>query len=75
MALDKISEIKSDYKVDNALILQIQNLINNNNNQTLLKQTLAHILLLDSIRNEKLFDLLPFKSFAVDNVLKNSEYE
>ena len=53
----------------------IKNLINNNVNQFLFQQTISHVLLLDNIRGEKLFELLPFKSFAVDNILRNYEYE
>jgi len=75
LALDKIAKLESEYKINNNVILHIKNLINNNINQTLFRQTISHILLLDNLRGEKLFDLLPFKSFAVDNILKNHEYE
>jgi hypothetical protein len=33
------------------------------------------VMLLDKLRDEKLFELLPFKSVAIDNILKNHEYE
>ncbi|CAB4164029.1 Radical_SAM domain containing protein [uncultured Caudovirales phage] len=75
LALDKITKLESEYKINNNVILHIKNLINNNINQTLFRHTIAHILLLDNLRGEKLFELLPFKSFAVDNILKNYEYE
>lgn len=75
MALDKINQLESQYKIDNSIILHIKNLINNNLNQFLFQKTISHVLLLDNLRGEKLFELLPFKSVAVDNILKNHEYE
>jgi sulfatase maturation enzyme AslB (radical SAM superfamily) len=75
MALDKVNNLESEYNIDNNTILHIKNLINNNINQTLFRQTISHILLLDKLRGEKLFELLPFKSFAIDNILRNYEYE
>jgi len=74
LALDKIQQL-ADYKVDPNIILRMQQLVNNNSNQFLFPQTISHVLLLDNLRDEKLFDLLPFKSFAVDNILRNHEYE
>lgn len=50
-------------------------LINNNINQCLFKHTISHILLLDHLRKENLFDLLPFKDLALEEILKNHEYE
>lgn len=61
--------------IDRNTYNHIINLIQNNINQTLFKQTISHIMLLDNLRNEKLFDLLPFKNIAIDQVLKNYEYE
>lgn len=75
MALDKVNKLESDYDIDNNTILHIKNLINNNINQVLFRQTISHILLLDKLRGEKLFELLPFKSFAIDNILRGHEYE
>lgn len=74
-ALDKINKLEAQYKIDNNTLLRIKNLINNNNNQHLFRQTVSHVLLLDNLRQEKLFDLLPFKSLAVDTILRNYEYE
>jgi sulfatase maturation enzyme AslB (radical SAM superfamily) len=74
-ALEKINKLSAEYNINNNTAIHIKNLINNNVNQFLFRQTVSHILLLDSMRGEKLFDLLPFKSFAVDNILKNHEYE
>jgi len=50
-------------------------LIQNNINNSLFNHTISHILLLDNNRDEKLFDLLPFKEIARDQLLKNHEYE
>lgn len=70
-ALDKINKITLP---DNTMS-HIKNLINNNVKKSLFQQTITHVLLLDNLRGEKLFDLLPFKSVAVDNILRNHEYE
>lgn len=50
-------------------------MIQNNINNCLFNHTIGHILLLDNNRNEKLFELLPFKEIAKDQLLKNHEYE
>jgi sulfatase maturation enzyme AslB (radical SAM superfamily) len=75
LALEKVDQLESQYKIDPKSISHIKNLINNNINQCLIQQTISHTLLLDNLRGERLFDLLPFKSFAVDNILRNYEYE
>jgi molybdenum cofactor biosynthesis enzyme MoaA len=75
LALEKVNTLESEYSIDKSTILHIKNLINNNTNQFLFHRTITHILLLDKLRGEKLFDLLPFKSTAIDNILQNHEYE
>lgn len=75
MALDVINKLESKYNIDKDTALRIKDLITNNINQCLFQQTISHVLLLDNLRAEKLFDLLPFNSFAIDNILKNHEYE
>jgi hypothetical protein len=45
--------------------------INNNVNKQFFKDTILHTLLLDNIRNEKLFDLLPFKHEAITRAFEN----
>jgi peptide deformylase len=50
----------------------ISNMIINNNTQSLFLHTLAHILLLDKIRSEKLFDLLPFGEVSKKIILSNN---
>jgi sulfatase maturation enzyme AslB (radical SAM superfamily) len=75
LALDKIKQLELEHKIDNNVILHIKNLINNNVNQVLFQHTILHVLLLDNLRGEKLFNLLPFKPVALDNILRNHEYE
>jgi hypothetical protein len=74
-ALSIINKLESEYNINKNVILHIKNLINNNINQCLFQQTISHVLLLDNLRGENLFNLLPFKSVAVDNILRNHEYE
>jgi sulfatase maturation enzyme AslB (radical SAM superfamily) len=75
LALEHVNRF-SNY-IDPALLDTIQGKINNNMNSCLFSHTLNHILLLDSIRGENLFDLLPttFKELAKNNILRNHEYE
>lgn len=56
-----------------AEIKTINNMLINNHNQSLFLHTLAHILLLDKIRSEKLFDLLPFGEISKKIILKNND--
>lgn len=73
LALDSVLKFK-EY-IPNNVYARIIQLINNNINQCLFNHTLNHVLLLDSNRNEKLFDLLPFKQIAKDLILKNNEHQ
>jgi sulfatase maturation enzyme AslB (radical SAM superfamily) len=75
LALTQIDTLAKNYSIDKNLIQHIKNKINNNSNQCLFQHTLNHILLLDNLRGENLFKLLPFKKLAIDNILKNHEYE
>jgi hypothetical protein len=75
LALTQVSKLEHDFDVDNNVISVLKRMISNNNNQALFEKTLAHILLLDCIRGESLFDLLPFKTTAIDKILKNYEYQ
>ncbi len=58
-----------------AVIDQMVQLVTNNQNKDLILHTYSHILLLDKMRNENLWDLLPFGDAAKDRVLRNYEYE
>ena len=75
LALSIIDKLESNYNINNKTVSHIRDLINQARNQSLFQQTISHILLLDKLRGEKLFDLLPFESVAVDNILRNHEYE
>jgi sulfatase maturation enzyme AslB (radical SAM superfamily) len=72
-ALFHLESIKKDIPI--AMFRYISGLIQNNINNCLFNQTINHTLLLDNNRKEKLFDLLPFKEIAKDQILKNYEYE
>jgi sulfatase maturation enzyme AslB (radical SAM superfamily) len=73
LALVHIEKIKKYIPLQQYQV--IVNLINNNINQCLFQHTLRHILLLDNLRGENLFKLLPFDDVAIDMTLKNNEYE
>jgi sulfatase maturation enzyme AslB (radical SAM superfamily) len=75
LALSIIDKLKSNYNISNKTVLYIKDLINKARNQILFQHTVSHILLLDNLREENLFNLLPFKPVAVDNILRNHEYE
>jgi sulfatase maturation enzyme AslB (radical SAM superfamily) len=72
-ALAQLALIKSH--ISPSMFDHICGLIQNNINNSLFNHTIGHILLLDNNRDEKLFDLLPFKEIARDQLLKNYEYE
>lgn len=64
-------------KLSNSLLSKSEydsllDMIMNNRSKHLFKSTLGHILYLDKIRNEKLFDQLPFKDIAYDLMVKNA---
>jgi sulfatase maturation enzyme AslB (radical SAM superfamily) len=73
LALSQLEKIKKYIPAQQYQL--IVNLINNNINQCLFQHTLRHILLLDNLRGENLFKLLPFNDTAIDMTLKNHEYE
>lgn len=51
------------------------NKVTNNINQCLINQTINHVLLLDKLRNENMFDFLPFSNYSKNLILRNNEYE
>lgn len=73
LALDQVNKIKKYISLEQYQVIVDQ--INNNINQCLFQHTLIHVLLLDNMRGEHLFDLLPFREAAIDLTLKNYEYE
>lgn len=73
LALCSIDKIKTRISPDMFNVLRSK--IMNNINQLLFPHALNHILLLDNLRKENLFDLLPFTQIAIEKILKNHEYE
>ena len=71
LALDIVEKIQ----FKDTTILRVIQLINNNQNKNLFLHTISHVMYLDKIRNEKLFDLLPFDSITKQRVIKNYEYK
>lgn len=69
LARSKVELIKGNIQCNEILHVLAQD------KQELFNHALRHVLLLDSIRNEKLFQLLPFKQHAIDTTLRNFEYE
>lgn len=69
-ALECVDKIDQLYN-DKSKIEFMRSQINNNINKHFFKDTILHILLLDSIRKENLFDILPFKKEALTQVFKN----
>lgn len=70
-ALSILDRIEPDCAEVNA----IKQMVVNNRNQYLIDQTIRHVLLLDNIRNENLFQLLPFMEIAKERTLNNHEYK
>jgi organic radical activating enzyme len=56
---------------DKNKVKYIRSQIENNVKKRLFKDTLLHTLVLDKIRNEKLFELLPFKQEAITEAFRN----
>ena len=54
---------------------QLMGLIDRDDSEYLFAHAIRHVLLLDKLRQEKLFDLLPFQKLAIELTLKNYEYE
>lgn len=67
-ALAQIEAIKK--YISMSLFSHLSGILNNNAGKHLINQTIGHILLLDNNRNEKLFDLLPFKEISKQRILK-----
>jgi pyruvate-formate lyase-activating enzyme len=72
-ALAAVEPLKNH--IDSMTYKHICRLIENNQNQCLFNHAISHILLLDNLRGEKLFDLLPFGAVAQQEILENHEYE
>lgn len=53
----------------------LNQMLTRDDNEYLFLHAVRHVLLLDKLRNEQLFDLLPFKELSIDLTLKNYEYK
>jgi sulfatase maturation enzyme AslB (radical SAM superfamily) len=73
LAFQKLDEFANYLTQDQQKYIKEQ--IDQNINQCLFSHTLQHVMLLDKLRGENLFDQLPFKELAIDNILKNHEYQ
>lgn len=67
-ALEQIELIKK--YIPTSMFDHLSEKIQNNAFQSLFNQTIGHVLLLDNNRNEKLFDLLPFKEISKRRILR-----
>jgi len=86
LALDVIPDEFKDLALEQLLIAQqllgyndffnfAKSKVINNINQCLINQTINHVLLLDKIRDENMFDHLPFGQYSKNLILRNHEYE
>lgn len=73
LALEQVNKIKAH--VPAKMHTYLTNKLENNINNCLFSHTVSHILLLDNVRKENLFDLLPFKDIAITNFIKIYAYE
>jgi hypothetical protein len=67
-ALTQIELIKK--YISTSMFDHLTAVIQNNAANYLINQTVSHVLLLDNNRNEKLFDLLPFKEISKNRILR-----
>lgn len=67
-ALAQIELIKK--YISTSMFDHLTAVIQNNAANHLINQTISHVLLLDNNRNEKLFDLLPFKEISKNRILR-----
>jgi sulfatase maturation enzyme AslB (radical SAM superfamily) len=72
-AREKIIQIQN--QISKEQFDQLMQMLSRDDNEYLFLHAVRHILLLDKIRNENLFDLLPFKDLTIDLTIKNYEYE
>jgi sulfatase maturation enzyme AslB (radical SAM superfamily) len=67
-ALAQIESIKK--YISMSLFSHLSGILRNNAGKQLINQTIGHVLLLDNNRNEKLFNLLPFKEISKNHILR-----
>jgi sulfatase maturation enzyme AslB (radical SAM superfamily) len=73
LAISTLNSIRA--QIDQNMYDQIMLQLSRDDTEYLFNHAVRHILLLDKLRQEKLFELLPFRQLAIDLTLKNYEYE
>jgi len=73
LARDKVKQIH--HYIPDWIYQSMLRMLVRDDNEYLFLHAVRHILLLDKIRKENLFDLLPYKDLATELTLKNYEYE
>jgi len=73
LAVSTLNELQ--HQLGQNMYDQCMHQLGREDNEYLFNHALRHILLLDKLRQEKLFELLPFQKLAIELTLKNYEYE
>jgi molybdenum cofactor biosynthesis enzyme MoaA len=71
-AADVLEQIKEDIDIEDYTKIKQKMEVDD---EPLFRHTIQHVLLLDKLRGENLFDLLPFTETAKQTILRNYEYE
>ena len=74
-ALEQLDQATSYKWVDHVIIARMKKMIIENEPAYMFDRTIRDILLMDNIRKEHLFDILPFKQLALSNLQKFDEYK
>lgn len=74
-ALEQLDRAVMVNWADSGIINHMRDLIINNNLKHTFDRTLVEIMLMDKLRNENLFDVLPFKEYVLTGVHKFDEYQ
>lgn len=74
LALEQLDRAESYQWLDHVILARMRKMIIENEPSYMFTHTIKDILLIDNIRGEKLFDLLPFKQLALSGINKFDEY-
>jgi len=75
LALAQLDQAESYKVVDHVVMSRMRKMIIDNDPSYLFDRTIKDILLIDNNRNERLFDMLPFKQHALSTINKFDEYK
>lgn len=75
LALEQLDLADSYQWINHVTIARMRKMIVDNEPSYLFDRTLRDILLIDSMRGERLFDMLPFKELALSTLQKFDEYK